>query len=103
MHLALRPNLNKEAALQTRALTSDSETLLATEPFTELRTGEKARLVGVELASQDRDNLTALGLTPSCRFRVARAGDPWIVQVRTTRIGLSNAVARGLRVIRETS
>lgn len=80
-------------------------------PLTALRTGDRARLVegasGREtgghqaFSHDDRASLAALGLTSSSPFRVARAGDPWIVQVRSTRIGLSDAVARCLRVLPE--
>jgi len=67
-------------------------------PFTQLQVGDRARLAGDDLMRQDRQTLAALGLTQTCRFQVSRVGDPWIVQVRSTRIGLSDAVARCLRV-----
>lgn len=67
--------------------------------LTELRQGQSARLLAADLAGRDGEILSALGLTTGCRLRVCRAGDPWIVQVRTTRIGLADAVARKLRVI----
>lgn len=70
-------------------------------PFVDLRAGDRARLADDDLLDGDRETLSALGLTPSCRFRVARAGDPWIVQVHSTRIGLADSVARCLRVIPE--
>jgi Fe2+ transport system protein FeoA len=68
-------------------------------PFTDLQAGDRARLVADTLRVDDRDTLAALGLTRTSPFRVARAGDPWIVHVRATRIGLSAAVARCLRVV----
>ncbi len=68
-------------------------------PFTDLQAGDRARLVADTLRADDRDALAALGLTRAVSFRVARAGDPWIVQVRSTRIGLSAAAARCLRVV----
>ena len=70
-------------------------------PFTQLRTGDQARLAGSELDVNERETLAALGLGPTSRFRVARAGNPWIVQVHATRIGLTNSVARALRVVLE--
>jgi Fe2+ transport system protein FeoA len=87
-------------------------TLLAAEPrrtappatpasatLAELRVGDCARFVATELRAEDRELLSALGLAAGCRLRVCRAGDPWIVQVRTTRIGLADSVARTIRVI----
>jgi Fe2+ transport system protein FeoA len=47
--------------------------------------------------------LRALGLTDRCLLRVCKAGEPCIVQVRQTRIGLSRELARGIFVIPETS
>lgn len=70
-------------------------------PFTQLRAGDRARLAGDDLVDRERATLTALGLGPTSRFRVARAGNPWIVQVHATRIGLSDTVARALRVVPE--
>jgi len=42
--------------------------------------------------------LRALGLTDGARLRVCRVGDPCIIQVGSTRIGLSNVVARSISV-----
>jgi Fe2+ transport system protein FeoA len=39
-----------------------------------------------------------LGLTDGARLRVCRLGDPCIIQVRSTRIGLSKAVAQSVFV-----
>ena len=51
--------------------------------------------------SESRTLLRSLGLIDSCVLRICKAGDPCIVQVRSTRIGLSNAVARCLFVVPE--
>jgi Fe2+ transport system protein FeoA len=67
--------------------------------LSQLRTGSTARLHATELAVEDCALLRALGLTDHCLLRVCKAGAPCIVQVRTTRIGLSREVARGLLVI----
>ncbi len=50
------------------------------------------------LDSRSRDLLRALGLTDGARFRVCRRGDPCIIQVRSTRIGLSRIVAQSIYV-----
>lgn len=61
-----------------------------------------ARFHASDLGAEDAALLEALGMTKSCRFRVCQAGDPWIVQVRETRIGLATSVARRILVIPET-
>lgn len=50
---------------------------------------------------ESRPMLRSLGLTDACVLRLCQVGDPCIVQVRSTRIGLSNAVARCLYVVPE--
>ncbi len=42
--------------------------------------------------------LRSLGLTTGARLRVCRSGDPCIIQVRATRIGLSKLVAQAVSV-----
>jgi Fe2+ transport system protein FeoA len=44
--------------------------------------------------------LLALGLTSTSEFRLCKAGEPCIIQVRSTRIGLARAVARRIMVTR---
>jgi Fe2+ transport system protein FeoA len=43
--------------------------------------------------------LRALGFTKACQIRVCQTGEPCIVQVRSTRIGLSRAVAGQIYVV----
>ncbi len=69
--------------------------------LTNLAVGHRARLHASDLPHQDSALLSALGLAAGSRFRVCRAGDPWIVEVRATRIGLADAVARQLLVLPE--
>jgi len=71
--------------------------------LSQLTTGSVARLHGAELTTDDCALLRALGLTDQCLLRVCKAGEPCIVQVRATRIGLSREVARGLFVIPEAA
>jgi len=46
-----------------------------------------------------RTPLRSLGLTDACRLRLCKMGDPCIVQVRATRIGLSRNVAQHIYVV----
>ena len=75
----------------------------ASEPvdLTRLRVGEEARFHGTLLERADFELLEALGLTDDCRLRVCQAGDPWIVQVRSTRIGIADSLARSILVVPE--
>jgi Fe2+ transport system protein FeoA len=69
--------------------------------LTELCPGHCARLHAAELDGNELALLRALGLSQKCRLRVCKAGDPWIVQVRETRIGLAASVAEKILVIPE--
>ena len=69
-------------------------------PLTTVRVGATATLHEVRDA-ESRLVLRSLGLTDACVMRLCKVGDPCIVQVRATRIGLSNEVARSLYVVPE--
>jgi len=64
----------------------------------QLGAGRKGRLAATELAREDCELLHALGLTEQCLLRVCKPGDPCIVQVRETRIGLSHRLAEKILV-----
>jgi len=70
-------------------------------PLTELAAGQLARLHTADLVGRDRELLFALGFVTRSRFRLCKSGNPWIVQIRGTRVGLSEAVAHRLLVIPE--
>ncbi|HRC86102.1 MAG TPA: FeoA family protein [Thermoanaerobaculia bacterium] len=73
----------------------------APRPLTELAPGCCGRLHDCLLLSEEAKLLAALGLGTGCRFRVCRAGDPWILEVKATRIGLADTVAARLMVLPE--
>ena len=68
-----------------------------------LRGGECGRLHLGQLACEDCDLLNALGLTDQCEIRVCRRGEPYIVQVSTTRLGLSSKLAQRIYITRSGS
>jgi len=70
-------------------------------PLSQLRAGTKARLHSAELTKDDCALLKALGMTDRCLLRVCKAGEPCIVEVKATRIGLSKSLARGVLVVPE--
>jgi Fe2+ transport system protein FeoA len=51
------------------------------------------------LDDDTRSLLRSLGLTDASHVRVCKAGDPFIIQVRSTRIGLSSSVAGNIYVV----
>ncbi len=69
-------------------------------PLTSVPVGAVATLHEVRDA-ESRTMLRSLGLHDACVMRLCKVGDPCIVQVRATRIGLSSAVARCLYVVPE--
>ena len=68
-----------------------------TVPLLDLAPGTTAVLRQV-LDHRSRAVLRSLGLTDHARLRICRLGDPCIIQVRSTRIGLSKVVARSIYV-----
>lgn len=68
-------------------------------PLTACVAGTVVRLHGTSLDPHSCDLLRALGLTRQCQLTLCKAGEPCIVQVRSTRIGLSRAVASGIFVV----
>ena len=71
--------------------------------LSQLRVGHVARLHAANLPAQDCALLGALGMTDRCVLRICKVGEPCIVQIQSTRIGLSRAVADGIMVVPETA
>ena len=72
-------------------------------PLTTLEAGTSARLHATELDDDTRSLLRSLGLTDASHVRVCQCGDPFIIQVRTTRIGLSSSVAGNIYVVLDSA
>lgn len=71
----------------------------AAVPLCDMCPGQLCRFYEASLDNSTASFLRALGLTRTCEFRVCQNGEPCIVQVRSTRIGLSRAVADQIYVI----
>lgn len=65
----------------------------------DLEVGTSARFHATDLDPEACHQLRSLGLTSECQLRLCKKGEPCIVQVRSTRIGLSNEVARRIFVM----
>ena len=64
-----------------------------------LRSGAIARFHEARLDADSCRLLRALGLVASSELRLCKSGEPCIIQVRATRLGLSKRVAAGIFVI----
>jgi Fe2+ transport system protein FeoA len=78
-----------------------STSALVPVPLTELEPGIVARLHETRLDDETRLFLRSLGLTDASTLRVCKRGEPLIIQVRTTRVGLSRAVGHEILVVPE--
>jgi Fe2+ transport system protein FeoA len=67
--------------------------------LSELAVGAVARLHEARLDPEACHQLRSLGLTDSCKLMLCKKGEPCIVQVRSTRIGISRSVARHIFVV----
>jgi Fe2+ transport system protein FeoA len=72
-------------------------------PLSELAAGRVVRLNRRELSEGEACLLAAMGLTLGSRLVVRSNGDPCIVEVRSTRIGLARSVACRLLVCDDDS
>lgn len=75
-----------------------SATVAPAVPLTTMPVGAVATLHEVRDAAS-KPLLRSLGLTDASVLRLCKVGDPCIVQVRSTRIGLSRAVAQCVYVV----
>lgn len=71
--------------------------LAAAVPLLQLAPGTTAILRHV-VDDHSHAVLRSLGLTDGAPLKICRLGDPCIIQVRSTRIGLSKAVAQSIYV-----
>jgi len=75
----------------------------ATDPPVPIRTlppGQRAVVCGVDLSDHDAVRLKRLGICDGRRVQVVRQGDPLILRVAGTRIGVSGRLAASIRVHR---
>ena len=68
-----------------------------------LPTGASGRVHEPLLDEESTSLLHALGLSVSRRFKLCKTGEPCIVQIGATRIGISKAVAARILVVPDGS
>lgn len=66
--------------------------------LSQLKPGDRARLHESGMRCGQCDLLNAMGLTEHCELRVCKVGEPCIVQVNETRLGISARLAREILV-----
>ena len=66
--------------------------------LTGLPEGLPARIEAIEVAGSDLSRLEVMGLCAGRTVEVVQAGDPMIVRVLGTRIGLASVLARSVHV-----
>ncbi|HSG01641.1 MAG TPA: FeoA family protein [Vicinamibacterales bacterium] len=71
--------------------------------LSDLPEGASATFDEADVDPSTRRMLGSLGFTASCQLRLCKTGEPFIVRVRTTRIGLSKALAGAIYVIPEAA
>jgi Fe2+ transport system protein FeoA len=67
--------------------------------LTDLEVGATARMHGAALDAELCSLLRSLGLTDNSPLRVCKCGEPCVVLVRATRIGISGRIARHITVV----
>jgi Fe2+ transport system protein FeoA len=75
----------------------------ASRRLSDLDVGDWARIVDAAIDAESRSLLEALGLTDNSRLRVCKRGEPCVVQVRATRIGISSRIAEHITVVAEST
>ncbi|HUF49100.1 MAG TPA: FeoA family protein [Vicinamibacterales bacterium] len=66
--------------------------------LSDLSEGDSATFDHAEVDASTARLLSALGFTATCRLLLCKTGEPFIVKVRDTRVGLSRALAGAIVV-----
>lgn len=84
------------ARLAGAAAPSPASGIAGPVALSSLPVGAEATLAGGLLPADEMRLLAAMGLSDRSQLRICRQGEPCIVQVRATRVGIARAVARRL-------
>lgn len=69
-------------------------------PLSQLGEREKAFLHSTELEADEREALVAMGLHEEASFELSKHGQPCIIQIEGTRLGLSREITSRIMVRR---
>lgn len=70
----------------------------ATYPLTDAKVGDVCRVEAVIAAAEHSARMAGLGVSVGRQLRVVRMGEPLVVQIYGSRIGLARAIADQIRV-----
>ena len=71
---------------------------VAVRALTDLQPGEVCRVATIDDGFEQAARMAGLGVTIGREIRVIRAGEPMVVQVYGSRIGIARALAGRIRV-----
>ena len=69
-----------------------------TVPLAQLIGGQRCRVAAMDVNPEEAQLLEAMGLTERCVLCVCQPGEPCIVRINATRLGLAGSLARRIVV-----
>ncbi len=69
-----------------------------TVPLAQLTGGQRCRVAAMDVNPAEAQLLEAMGLTERCELCVCQPGEPCIVRINATRLGLAGSLARRIVV-----
>ncbi|MDP6693386.1 MAG: FeoA family protein [Phycisphaerales bacterium] len=69
-------------------------------PLSDIKYREEAVVHFADLEQEERESLAAMGLLEECTIHLCQQGEPCIVQIEATRLGLSREVTERIMVRR---
>ena len=99
----LRRSLNTETGQVSVAMTAADDNPVPTQsvptvPLAQLASGQRCRVAAMNVNPAEAQLLEAMGLTNHCELCVCRPGEPCIIRINCTRLGLAGTLARRILV-----
>lgn len=99
----LRRSLNTEPGQVSVAMTAADDNPVQTRsgptvPLAQLASGQRCRVAAMNVNPAEAQLLNAMGLTDHCELCVCRPGEPCIIRINCTRLGLAGSLARRILV-----
>jgi len=99
----LRRSLNTETGQVSVAMTAAHDNPVPTRssptvPLAQLASGQRCRVAAMNVNPAEAQLLEAMGLTNHCELCVCRPGEPCIIRINCTRLGLAGTLARRILV-----
>ncbi len=99
----LRRSLNTETGQVSVGMTAADDNPVPTRssptvPLAQLASGQRCRVAAMNVNPAEAQLLNAMGLTDHCELCVCRPGEPCIIRINCTRLGLAGSLARRILV-----